>query len=80
MKVLLLGAHAPGMNRLTLLAAIAVGATAVGAVGSLVGLARAVAGNTAGLATVGLVALVVVGLSALGSTPSRVLSTPYWGR
>lgn len=67
------------MNWWKPLAALAVGLLAFVAVGGLVRLLRAVAGNVAALVVAVLLIVVVLAWSRAGSTPNRWLSTPYWG-
>lgn len=62
-----------------LLGALAVASVTFVAVGALVGLVRAVLGNVAALAVVGLVVVAVAAASGLGAAPNRWLSNPYWG-
>jgi hypothetical protein len=62
------------------LAVLAVGSLALVAVGSLAGLARAVAGSVAALAVVVLLVVTVLAWNKMGTEPPRLLSTPYWGR
>ena len=68
------------MNWWKPLAALAVGLLAFVAVGGLVGLLRAVAGSVAALAVVALLVVVILAWSKTGTTPPRLLSTPYWGQ
>ena len=62
------------------LAALTVGLIAFAAVGGLVRLLRAAVGNVATLAVVALLVVAVLAWSKTGTAPPRWLSTPYWGR
>jgi len=67
------------MNWSRLLGALAVATVTFVAVGALVGLVGTLVGNIAALAVVALLVVGVAAASHFGSSPTRELSTPYWG-